>query len=116
MYPVIETDRLILRSPHTGDETPLNEAINRSLFALQRYAILSTIGLDGHPHEGVVAIREIQSDGIIFFTQKSTRKVEEISTCSNVTLTFLFERFARQVIIVCRMRSANYGLRDLVSF
>jgi hypothetical protein len=37
MYPVIETDRLILRPPHTGDETPLNEAINRSLFALQRW-------------------------------------------------------------------------------
>jgi len=64
-----------------------------------QHAILSTIGLDGHPHGRVVAIREIQSDGIIFFTQKSTRKIEEISTCSNVTLTFWFERFARQVII-----------------
>lgn len=37
MYPVIETERLILRPPQLGDETPLNEAINRSLSALQRW-------------------------------------------------------------------------------
>jgi RimJ/RimL family protein N-acetyltransferase len=37
MYPVIETERLILRPPKLGDETPLNEAINRSLPALQRW-------------------------------------------------------------------------------
>lgn len=33
-----------------------------------QHAILSTIGLDTHAHGRVVAIREIQSDGLIFFT------------------------------------------------
>ena len=37
MHPVIETERLILRPPQLGDEKPLNEAINRSLPALQRW-------------------------------------------------------------------------------
>ena len=37
MHPVIETDRLILRPPQLGDENALNEAINRSLSALQRW-------------------------------------------------------------------------------
>ena len=37
MHPVIETQRLILRPPQLGDEIPLNEAINRSLPALQRW-------------------------------------------------------------------------------
>ena len=37
MHPVIETERLILRAPQLGDERPLNEAINRSLPALQRW-------------------------------------------------------------------------------
>lgn len=40
-----------------------------------QHAILSTIGVHGYPHGRVVAIREIQSDGLIFFTQKGTRKV-----------------------------------------
>jgi type II secretory pathway component PulJ len=35
MHPVIETQRLILRPPQRGDEIPLNDAINRSLPALQ---------------------------------------------------------------------------------
>ena len=37
MHPVIETERLLLRPPQLGDEKPLNEAINRSLPALQRW-------------------------------------------------------------------------------
>jgi RimJ/RimL family protein N-acetyltransferase len=37
MHPVIETERLILRPPKLGDEKPLNEAINRSLPALQQW-------------------------------------------------------------------------------
>lgn len=34
---MIETERLILRLPQLGDQKPLNEAINRSLPALQRW-------------------------------------------------------------------------------
>ena len=37
MLPVIETERLILRTPKLGDEKPLNLAINRSLPELQRW-------------------------------------------------------------------------------
>lgn len=37
MLPVIETERLILRTPKLGDEKPLNKAINRSLPELQRW-------------------------------------------------------------------------------
>ncbi len=64
-----------------------------------QHAILSTMGINDHPHGRVVAIREVQPDRLIFFTQKGSRKVEEITACPNVTLTFWFERFAREVII-----------------
>ncbi|CEG58525.1 GNAT family N-acetyltransferase [Legionella fallonii] len=37
MLPVIETERLILRTPTLGDERPLNQAINDSLPELQRW-------------------------------------------------------------------------------
>ena len=61
--------------------------------------MLLKIQWNGHPHGRVVAIREIQPEGFIFFTQKGTRKVEEMTACPNVSLTFWQERLAREVII-----------------
>lgn len=64
-----------------------------------QHAVLSTQGLNGHPHGRVVALREITEDRILLFTQKRTRKVQEIKNNEQVTLTFWFERYAREVII-----------------
>lgn len=64
-----------------------------------QHAVLSTLGINGHPHGRVVAIREIEEDRLLFFTQKRTRKVEEINACKSVALTFWFEKNAREVII-----------------
>lgn len=62
-------------------------------------AILSTATKGGMPHSRVVAIREITSQGILFFTQKGTRKVTEIAENPRVSLTFWFELMQREVII-----------------
>ncbi|HRD68996.1 MAG TPA: pyridoxamine 5'-phosphate oxidase family protein [Legionella sp.] len=64
-----------------------------------QYAVLSSQGLNGASHGRVVAIREITEENLIFFTQKRTRKVEEIKNNNKVSLTFWFERCAREVII-----------------
>ncbi|RUQ94647.1 pyridoxamine 5'-phosphate oxidase family protein [Legionella septentrionalis] len=64
-----------------------------------QHAVLSTVDISGKPRARVVAIRDIQEDKIIFFTQKRTQKVTEINACSAVALTFWFERFQREVII-----------------
>lgn len=64
-----------------------------------QHAVLSTQGLNGRPHGRVVAIREVEEDRILFFTQKRTRKVGEIEANSAVAITFWFERSAREVII-----------------
>jgi pyridoxamine 5'-phosphate oxidase len=43
-------------------------------------AILSTDTVNAIPHARVVAIREISSDqGLLFFTQKETKKVAELT-------------------------------------
>src|SRR5579883_2276823 len=42
-------------------------------------AVLATAGKDNIPHSRVVAIREINEKGILFFTQRGTRKVMELS-------------------------------------
>jgi pyridoxamine 5'-phosphate oxidase len=62
-------------------------------------AILSTATTEGIPHSRVVAIREITPQGILFFTQKGTRKVTEIAENPRVSLTFWFELMQREVIL-----------------
>ena len=64
-----------------------------------QHAILSTHGQDDCPHARVVSIREINEEQLLFFTQRITRKVEEIKANPHITLTFWLERFAREVII-----------------
>ena len=39
MNPIIETERLLIRTPRLGDEIELNQAINRSLNELQRWEL-----------------------------------------------------------------------------
>lgn len=64
-----------------------------------QHAVLSTQGLDGQPHSRIVALREMTEDWLLLFTQKRTRKVEDIKHNTKVALTFWFERHAREIII-----------------
>ncbi|ASQ47011.1 pyridoxine/pyridoxamine 5'-phosphate oxidase [Legionella clemsonensis] len=64
-----------------------------------QHAILSTTGKDAIPHGRVIAIREINEQGLLFFTQRGTRKVVEMTNNPVVSLTFWFELFEREVII-----------------
>lgn len=68
-------------------------------------AILSTVTKDGIPHARVVAIREISAQGLLFFTQKGTRKVTEIAENPRVSLTFWFELMQRQIILEARIEA-----------
>ncbi len=62
-------------------------------------AVLSTATPDAIPHARVVAIREINADGLLFFTQRNTRKVSELLSNPVATITFWFELLQREVII-----------------
>lgn len=56
-----------------------------------QHAILATAGKDSIPHGRVIAIREINEQGLLFFTQRGTRKVVEMTYNPIVSLTFWFE-------------------------
>lgn len=62
-------------------------------------AILSTATATGIPRARVVAIRAITPQGMLFFTQRGTRKVAEIRENPRVSLTFWFELMQREVIL-----------------
>lgn len=62
-------------------------------------AVLSTATRDAVPHARVVAIRELNADGFLFFTQRNTRKVDELVGNPLATITFWFELLQREVIV-----------------
>lgn len=62
-------------------------------------AVLSTATPEAIPHARVVAIREINEQGLLFFTQKGTRKVIELISNPRAAITFWFELLQREVII-----------------
>ena len=60
-------------------------------------AVLATSTIDAIPHSRVVAIREISPEGLLFFTQRGTKKVEELNVNPRVSLNFWFELTERQI-------------------
>ena len=62
-------------------------------------AVLSTSTSSNVPHSRVVAIREINTESLLFFTQKGTRKVTELLENPAAVLNFFFAMQQRQVII-----------------
>ncbi len=64
-----------------------------------QHAVLSTANRDAVPHGRVVAIREMSDQGLLFFTQRNTKKVAEINVNPFASMTFWFELLSREVII-----------------
>ena len=62
-------------------------------------AVLSTATDQAVPHARVVAIREINDQWLLFFTQKKTRKVSELGINPIAAMVFWFELLQREVII-----------------
>lgn len=62
-------------------------------------AVLSTVATlpTPIPHARVVAVREVDENGLLFFTQQGTRKVSELRANPNAVMTFWFELHQRQV-------------------
>ena len=62
-------------------------------------AVLCTATPDAIPHGRVVAIREISTEGLLFFTQKTTRKVAELIHHQQASIVFWLELQQRQVVV-----------------
>lgn len=62
------------------------------------HAVLSTATTNAIPHSRVIAIREIASDNLLFFTQTGTRKVTELMNNPNCSLVFWFELKQREIL------------------
>lgn len=60
--------------------------------------VLSTC-FENNPYSRTIAIKEIKESGVLFFTQKCSKKVQHISRNSNVSLTILLPSKLRQITL-----------------
>ncbi|MDP2336589.1 MAG: pyridoxamine 5'-phosphate oxidase [Bacteroidota bacterium] len=61
--------------------------------------ILSTIDQDGNPESRVVLLKELTSEGLIFFTNYQSKKGQQISANQHVSVVFFWAETERQVRI-----------------
>ncbi|RUR19622.1 pyridoxamine 5'-phosphate oxidase [Legionella sp. km535] len=68
-----------------------------------KMGVLSTVDEQGFPKSRTVAIREINEQGLIFFTQLGSAKVRHISVNPNVSFTFMLPNTQRQITVSGRI-------------
>lgn len=61
--------------------------------------VLATCSSEGIPHSRIVAIREITQEGVLFFTQRGTKKVAELMHNPYSSMTLWLPLQQRQVIL-----------------
>lgn len=61
--------------------------------------ILSTIDSDGNPESRVVLLKELTPEGLVFFTNYSSKKGQQISGNQHVSIVFFWAETERQVRI-----------------
>ncbi|MBX7183063.1 MAG: pyridoxamine 5'-phosphate oxidase [Bacteroidia bacterium] len=76
--------------------------------------VLTTVSNDGRPSSRVVLLKDFGQDGLIFFTNYSSRKGKELDSNPYVCLTFFWPELERQVRIegmakrISEEESSNY--------
>jgi pyridoxamine 5'-phosphate oxidase len=60
---------------------------------------VSTIGLDGFPHSRIVYLKEILSEGIVFYTNYNSDKGKAIAANNKVNALFFWPELERQISI-----------------
>lgn len=61
--------------------------------------VLSTATKNGASHSRIIAVREMNDKGILFFTQRDTRKVSELRDNPSVSMVLWLPLQQRQVVI-----------------
>ncbi|GAO29198.1 pyridoxamine 5'-phosphate oxidase [Geofilum rubicundum] len=58
---------------------------------------LATAGPAGFPHARIVLLKEILTDGLVFYTNYESDKGEEMAYCQNVAVLFFWPGLERQI-------------------
>lgn len=72
--------------------------------------IVSTIDQEGNPDSRVVLLKELKSDGLIFFTNYNSKKGQQIFTNQHISVVFFWPELERQVRI--KGKAEKIGTED----
>jgi pyridoxamine 5'-phosphate oxidase len=87
------------------------EALNSEVLEANAM-ILSTVSMERKPSSRVVLLKEITEEGIVFFTNKSSRKGQEIAQNPDVSVVFFWGELERQVRMEGRIRDISEEAND----
>ena len=93
------TESAIHPDPITQFQSWLKDAADNSMIVEANAMVLSTSGADG-PTSRTVLLKDVTSNGFTFFTNYESRKAQQISQNSAVSLLFPWYPMERQVIIL----------------
>jgi pyridoxamine 5'-phosphate oxidase len=93
------TESAINRDPIAQFQFWLEEAAANSMIVEANAMVLSTVG-SGKPSSRTVLLKDVTSSGFTFFTNYGSRKSQEISQNSAVSLLFPWYPMERQVIVL----------------
>lgn len=99
------------KNPITLFESWMEEAIQAH--ALEPNAMhISTVSSEGRPSSRIVLLRSFYNNGFVFYTNKRSRKGEQLSTNDFASLTFFWVELDRQVRIEGRVSQVPNELSD----
>ena len=107
------TKQSVYREPINQLTFWLNEAISNEI-PDSTAMVLSTVDQSGHPDSRIVLLKDLTSDGLIFFTNYNSKKGQQIDVNQYVSALFFWPELERQVRIkgkaekICEEDSNQY--------
>jgi pyridoxamine 5'-phosphate oxidase len=92
------TESSVLTSPFKQFEKWFEEAVKADLLEPNAMA-LSTVNTEGKPSQRTVLLKAYDDKGLVFYTNYTSRKAQQIELNHNVSLLFPWYTLERQVII-----------------
>lgn len=89
------------------DETEASQSIEEP-----NAMTISTIGLDGYPKNRVVLLKQVTSEGFIFYTNYNSEKGNAITENPSVCLSFFWPSLERQIIIKGKAEKTSNEISD----
>lgn len=69
--------------------------------------VLSTVSKEGIPSSRVVLLKEVDDDGLVFYTNYRSQKGREIEDNPNVSVVFLWKKMERQIRVSGRVEKVS---------
>lgn len=97
-YQKYELECSILKDPFSQLSVWLNDAINEKVQE-PTAMVLSTIDENGNPESRVVLLKELTTEGLVFFTNYNSKKGQQIAENKSVSVVFFWPELERQIRI-----------------